>query len=120
MKLIYEDDYGNIYNAGTANYIPRIGDTLMFDEEYFNVTDVVWDVIAETITVHYKENVIRSVKISENNTDRLNAVNNAILALNKRQDESEKKTRALTEQVGSVRKHINQRIKEERKTNADT
>jgi hypothetical protein len=119
MKLIYEDDYGNIYNAGTANQIPRVGDSLMFDEEYFKVTDVVWDVMAETITVHYKENVVRSVGISEN-TGRLNAVNNDIIALNKRQDASEKKTRALTEQVGSVRKHINQRIREERKTNADT
>jgi hypothetical protein len=115
MKLIYEDDYGNIYNAGTANHIPRVGDSLMFDDEYFKVNDVVWDVVAETITVHYKENVVRSVNVSENNTGRLNAVNNAIVALNKRQDASEKKTRALTEQVGSVRKHINQRIQAEKK-----
>lgn len=115
MKLIYEDDYGNIYNAETANQIPRVGDSLVFDEEYFKVTDVVWDVIAETITVHYKENVVRSVKVSEDSTGRHRLLNNAIVALNKRQDESEKKTRALTEQVGTVRKHVNQRIQAERK-----
>ena len=42
-------------------------------------------------------------------------MNNAILSVNKRQDASEKKGRALNEQIGSIRKHINQRIQQEKK-----
>lgn len=115
MKLIYEDDYGNQLKIMDAVHIPRIGESVFINDEYFTVTDVTWDVAENIVTVHYKENVVRSVNVSENNTGRLNAVNNAIVALNKRQDASEKKTRALTEQVGTVRKHVNQRIQAERK-----
>lgn len=115
MKLIYEDDYGNQLRLPDAVHIPRMGESVLVDGEYYKVTDVTWDVSGDSVTVSYKENVVRSVDIAENDTGRLNRVNNAIVALNKRQDASEKKTRALTEQVGSVRKHINQRIQAEKK-----
>ena len=59
--------------------------------------------------------MIRTVQKESNESGRLVEMHNAIIEINKRQDASEKKGRALTEQVGVIRNHINQRIKQEKK-----
>lgn len=117
MKIYYQDEYGEeLYVAYNKNAVPRIGETVVLVQQY-RVKDVIWDAASDDVIVEVTQNLIRASKeISNDNTSgRLTEMNRAIVALGKRQDTAEKKSRMLTEQVVTVRKHINQRIQQERK-----
>ena len=55
---------------------------------------------------------------SADNT-RQNQMHNAIIELTKRQDVTEKKHRAVSDQLGSVKRGINQRIQQDKKDSND-
>jgi len=116
MKIHYQDEYGEeLYVAYNKNAVPRIGETVVLVQEY-RVKDVIWDAASDDVIVEVTQNLIRAAKETNDGTSgRLAEMQRAIMAVNKRQDSSEKKGRMLTEQVVTIRKHINQRIQQERK-----
>lgn len=117
MKIYYQDEYGEeLYTAYNKNAVPRIGETVVIEKEEYRVRDVVWKGDGDDVIVEVTQNLIKAVKEAVDNTSgRLAEMQRAIVAVNKRQDSSEKKGRMLTEQVVTIRKHINQRIQQERK-----
>lgn len=118
MKIYYKDEYDEIlYTAYNKTVVPRVGDSVVLVDEEFRVKRVIWNVEQDDVSVlvTLAENVIKVKEAQDGISGRLAEMHRAILDLSKRQDNTEKKSRALTEQVGSVRKHINQRIQAERK-----
>lgn len=120
MQVRYVDEYGTgLYWGQTTQPIaPVIGDTVIIEEEEYRVKSRTFIPEKDIVVIEVTQNLSTSVKESKNNdSDRLNQMQRAILETNKRQDSIEKKTRAITEQVVTIRKHINQRIQQERKDN---
>lgn len=119
MKIIYEDEYGEtIYQSAQdvpAAQIPTTSDTVVIDDEDWRVKSRVFHVKENTVVVVITQNMIRSKDAASNDSGRLNEMNRVILDLSKRQDASEKKGRMLTEQISTVRKHINTTIRNEKK-----
>lgn len=119
MKIIYEDEYGEtIYQSAQdvpAAQIPTASDTVVIDDEDWRVKSRVFHVKENTVVVVITQNMIRSKDAASNDSGRLNEMNRVILDLSKRQDASEKKGRMLTEQISTVRKHINTTIRNEKK-----
>jgi len=117
MKIHYQDEYGEeLYIAYNKNAVSRIGETVVIDKEEYRVKDVIWDAASDDVIVEVTQNLIRAAKeTSDGTSGRLAEMQRAIVAVNKRQDSNEKKGRMLTEQVVTIRKHINQRIQQERK-----
>ena len=120
MKINYQDEYGEPLYSANADIVPSIGHTVILNSEDYKVRDVVWMVNSNYVIVEVTQNLVRTQQKESNDLGRLNSLHGAILAVNKRQDASEKKSRALNEQIGSIRKHINQRIQQERKIHNDT
>ena len=120
MKIHFQDEYGEILHSMDADVVPRVGEIVMFRDEDYRVKSVIWIIEHGYVIVEVTQNAIRTVQKESDNSARLNDMNNAILAVNKRQDASEKKGRAITEKVTSIRKHINTRIKQEKKDTNDT
>lgn len=117
MKIHYQDEYGeDVYIAYNKNAVPRIGEGCVIDEIEFRVIDVVWIADGDDVVVEVTQDSQRPSKEKKDGSDsRLAEMQRAIIAVNKRQDTTEKKGRMLTEQVVTIRKHINQRIQQERK-----
>jgi len=96
--------------------VPRIGETVVINKEEYRVKDIIWDTASDDVIVEVTQNLIRAAKETTDSTSgRLAEMQRAIVAVTKRQDTTEKKGRMLTEQVVTIRKHINQRIQQERK-----
>ncbi len=115
MKIQYEDEYGETIYTTTADMVPTTGEFIIFRDEEYRVKSVTWVIEYNTIVVVITQNMVKTSAKDDNNSGRLTEISNAILAVGKRQDVSEKKGRALTEQIGTIRKHINQRIQQEKK-----
>lgn len=117
MNIIYEDDYGvEIYSRELLVAIaPQPGDTVVIDEEDYRVKSRTFYPLNETLVVTVTQNMVRSSTTESTDNSRHTQMQNAILALSKRQDASEKKNRALNEQIVTVRKHVNQQIRKDTK-----
>lgn len=115
MQIIYQDEYGEGVYWGQNSHPASIGDTIIVDDEEYRVKSRIFYPQDDKIVITVTQGMIRSAQTESTDSGRLNEVKNAILAINKRQDASEKKGRALNEQIGSIRKHINQRIQQEKK-----
>ena len=119
MVIKYEDEYGtSIFWNNAANSHPaNIGDTVIVDEEAYRVKSRVFYPKEETIVIVVSQGSYRTPVAESSGVDagRLSQLNAAIINTNKRTDAVEKKNRALNEQIVSVRKHINQRIQQDKK-----
>lgn len=119
MKIIYQDEYGEeIYRSQQdipSSTIPNIGDTIVIDDEDWRVAERIFHPKQNTVVIEITQNLFRSQQKTAADTGRLAEMNRAIVELSKRQDSTEKKNRALTEQFVTVRKHINQRIQQDKK-----
>lgn len=114
QELVHEE-----YNVAL---VPRMGDMVWFDEAFY-IEHIVWYPKEKMIQVYLSDTPPTKKKpLAEGKepTVKLDQQQRVLSDITKRLDETEKRTRALSDQVGSVRKHINQRIREERKLNADT
>ena len=113
QELVHEE-----YNVAL---VPRMGDLVWFDEAFY-IEHIVWYPKEQMIQVYLSDTPPAKKKpLAEgvDHTVKLDQQQRSLNDVTKRLNESEKKTRALSDQLGSVRKHINQRIREERKPNAD-
>jgi hypothetical protein len=115
MKIIYEDEYGVDLYEGPSTYPAAVGDSVILNEEEYRIKSRTFYPEQDVIVVTVTQTVIRQAQKEDKTNSRLNEMQNAIVAVTKRQDVSEKKGRALREQIGSVRRHINQRIQQEKK-----
>lgn len=115
MTIIYEDEYGTELYRATSIMLPTIGDSVIISNESYRVVARVMHPEHDTVVISVTQNSVREKLSVTGDTTRLNQLGSAILAINKRQDVSEKKARTLGEQVGAVKKHINQRIQQEKK-----
>jgi hypothetical protein len=121
MKIDYEDEYGNkLYWNSEEDFLPPFpGDTVVIDGQEWFVKSRAFIPQKQTVIVYVAEHVMRTQRPENSETGRLNEMHNVILALNKRQDTTEKRSRALNEQIGSIRKNVNQRIQRENKERKD-
>ena len=115
MKINYHNEYADLIHSVNSDMAPSVGQAVIFEDEEYRVKNVIWMIERDYIIVELTQSMVKSTQKESTDSGRLNQINNAILAVNKRQDASEKKGRALNEQIGSVRKHINQRIQQEKK-----
>jgi len=118
MKIIFEDEYGNrLFDSENLSYIPTIGDSVILVDEEWKIKSRIFDPINSVIVLIVTQNIVRSGQKNTDNTNRLAEMNNAIITLGNDNKRIEKKNRALTEQITSIRKHINNQIQQERKNN---
>jgi len=116
MKIHYEDEYETTLYIVDANNIPSINDQIVIGGNEYTVTSRIFFPEKDGVVIMVTESSA-SEHVAENTSDsgRLNQLNAAIINTNKRVDATDKKNRALGEQVSSVKKHINQRIKQDKK-----
>lgn len=115
MKIVYVDEYGEQVFEMVDGIQPNNGDTIVIDNEDWIVKHRTIYAASNILVVSVTQNLVRSGKQPSSETGRLNEMHSAIISINKRQDVSEKKGRALNEQISSIRKHINTRIQQEKK-----
>jgi len=117
MTIVYKDEYGVGLFWGESSHPANVGDTVIIEEEEFRVKSRIFIPERNEIIIIVSQGFNKSQTPSETSNDngRLNRLSNAILDVNKRLETVEKKGRTLTEQVVSVKKHINQRIQQEKK-----
>jgi hypothetical protein len=116
MNIIYQDEYGTGVYWGASTHPANIGDTVVVDGEEYRVKSRIFYPQEDKIVITVSQGSYRA-PVAESAVDagRLNQLNAAIINTNKRIDATDKKSRAVTEQVGSIRKHINQRIQQDKK-----
>lgn len=109
MNIYYQDEYGEeIFKVGNntqASLLPQLGDTVTVEDEDWRVVSRTFHPEHDTIVVSVTQNQVKTKSVDDVG-DRLSEMQRAIVATNKRQDEGEKKSRFLREQVSSLRSHI--------------
>ena len=119
MTIVYQDEYGTGLYWGKSSHPANVGDTVIIDDEEYRVKSRVFVPEKDDIIITVTQNMLRaSVEESSDNT-RQNQMHNAIIELTKRQDVNEKKHRAVSDQLGSVKRGINQRIQQDKKDSND-
>lgn len=116
MQIIYKDEYGVSLYWGASTYPANIGDTVIIEDEEYRVKSRIFSPVKDEIIIVMTQGTYRA-PVAESSVDagRLNQLNSAIINTNKRIDATDKKNRALNEQLVTVRKHINQRIRQDKK-----
>jgi septal ring factor EnvC (AmiA/AmiB activator) len=116
MNIIYQDEYGSGVYWGASTHPANIGDTVIVDAEEYRVKSRIFYPQEDKIVITVSQGSYRApVAESSSDNGRLNQLNAAIINTNKRIDDTEKKNRALNEQIVSVKKHINRRIQQDKK-----
>jgi septal ring factor EnvC (AmiA/AmiB activator) len=110
MKIIYSDEYGEEIVRVESGNIPTMGDTISIDDEDWKVKSRVFIPKEDSVVIEITQNMVRS-KSSDDNGARLAEMQHAIIAVNKRQDTQDKKSRQLREQIGSVKTYLRNRDK---------
>lgn len=115
MLIIFQDEYEELLRTVHDTMIPRVGDTLLIDsQDEWQVISVTWK--TELSDSQKFERVIISVKPTEDirtpretkvdDSGRLREMSNAIIQINARLDESDKKARLTRDSLSSVRSHV--------------
>jgi septal ring factor EnvC (AmiA/AmiB activator) len=112
MIIHFEDEYGEIVHQMDSDVIPRLGDTVVLDDEYV-VKSITWYPVKNGVVVELVQYVAKQLPAQSKEDGRLTEANRAIMDLSKKQTDLEKKTRNLGEQLASTRKHIKQATKKE-------
>ena len=119
MTIVYQDEYGTGLYWGKSSHPANVGDTVIIEDEEYRVKSRAFFPEKDDIIITVTQNMLRaSVEESSDNT-RQNQMHNAIIELTKRQDVNEKKHRAVSDQLGSVKRGINQRIQQDKKDSND-
>jgi len=113
--IIYKDDYDVELLRGNIGFIPNAGDLIVINDEDWMVVNRVFHPSEDKLEVILKEPARVKVQKESTNSDRLTQLGNSIIGINGRQESMEKKTRMLSEQVSTIRKHINSAIREDKK-----
>ena len=105
MKIYYVDEYGeSIFEQEDPN-VPVIGDTVSFDDEDWKVKSRNFFPKNKSVVIELTQNQVRSKETDEVG-GRLAEMQRAIVEVNKRQDQQDKKSRLLREQMVSVRTYL--------------
>ena len=116
MQIVYQDEYGSGVYWGASTHPASIGDTVIIEDEEYRVKSRIFYPLEDKIIITISQGSYRPpVTESSSDNGRLNQLNAAIIQTNKRIDDTEKKNRALNEQIVSVKKHINRRIQQDKK-----
>jgi hypothetical protein len=114
MKIEYQDEYGITLFQGSS--VPAaVGDIVIIQDEEYRVKSRIFMPMRDAVIVELTQTMIRTPVKENMDPSRLTSMHNAIVATNARQDAVEKRNRALTEEVRTVRKHINAQIQREKK-----
>ncbi len=113
MKIIYQDEYGEDLFTDNNGLIPPKESAVTINEEDYRISG--YHIFPEQgiVIVSVTQNLLRSSEKSENESrGRLKEMQSAIIGVSNRLEATEKKQRNLSEQVTTVRKHINQSIRQ--------
>jgi hypothetical protein len=106
MKIQYEDDFGSaVYIAYNKDAVPRIGESIIFDNEDYRVRDIIWLIEKDEVIVVITQNSIKPQK-EDSESGRLAEVKNAIVTLTKQVATQTKKGKLLSEELVSVRTYL--------------
>lgn len=105
MKIVYEDEYGEVLFKGTSTVLPNSNDPVVLDEVEWFVKSRIFHPEDDTVVIVVAENA-ESENFTEAKDSRLNEMKSAILDLRRRQDKNESKGRLLREQLVSIRSFL--------------
>lgn len=115
MYVIYIDEYGESIYWGSVSYPAQVGDTIMVDGEEYFVKSRLLIPQEDKIIITVTQNIVRSSVAENSDNGRHTQMHNAIIALSKRQDASEKTEKALREKLISTKKNLTRAIKQDKK-----
>lgn len=119
MTIVYKDEYGNGLFWGASTHPANIGDTVIIEDEEYRVKSRIFSPEKDEIIIIVGQGSFRAPVAESADNTRQNQMHNAIIELTKRQDVTEKKHRAVSDQLGSVKRGINQRIQQDKKDSND-
>jgi hypothetical protein len=119
MTIVYKDEYGTGLYWGASTHPAGIGDTVIIEDEEYVVKSRIFMPEKDDVIIIVGQGSVRTPVAEGVGNSRHNQMRNAIIELTKRQDVTEKKHRALTDQVSSVKRGINQRIQQDKKDSDD-
>lgn len=106
MKIHYIDEYETIIYKGTnAGALPRVGDTVCFDDIFF-VKSIVWYPTTETVIIHLDT---EHPDVATNPATKTSVIDQSVkdVALAKKQSaEALKEATNLKRQVFSIRQYL--------------
>jgi hypothetical protein len=117
MNIYFFDEYNtNIYNSTDVEFpvVPVAGDAVNFGQEDWVVKHRIFHYPRGIVIIHLTQELGKPAKVKED-SGRQNDLRRSILELANKQQATDKKVRAVTEQTAVIRKHINQQIVKERK-----
>jgi len=109
MIIHYLDDYEEELLEVESSYMPQVGNSVLIgNTDEWIVQKVIWNADSNIGVVRLKlsEDVRTPRETKVDDSGRLREMSNAIIQINKRLDESDKKARLTRDSLSSVRSHV--------------
>ena len=109
MIIHYLDDYEEELLKVENSYMPQVGNIVLIGNlDEWIVQKVAWDANSNIgiVTLKLSEDVRTPREKKVDDSGRLREMSNAIIQINKRLDESDKKARLTRDSLSSVRSHV--------------
>ena len=109
MIIHYLDDYEEELLKVENSYMPQVGNIVLIgNTDEWIVQKVAWDANSNIgiVTLKLSEDVRTPREKKVDDSGRLREMSNAIIQINKRLDESDKKARLTRDSLSSVRSHV--------------
>ncbi len=119
MIVQYENEYEEVLFSVTTESVPLVGDSVVIDGNEFVVKSRTFYLKENGVSVVLSDYVHNSTVAESKDNTRLNQLNAAIIETTARVKDNEKKTRFIGDQISSVKKHINQQTRQNKKETDD-
>ena len=109
MIIQYLDDYEEELLEVESSYMPQVGNSVLIgNTDEWIVQQVTWNADSNIGVVRLKlsEDIRTPRETKVDDSGRLREMSNAIIQINKRLDESDKKARLTRDSLSSVRSHV--------------
>jgi len=109
MIIQYLDDYEEELLEVESSYMPQVGNSVLIgNTDEWIVQKVTWNADSNIGVVRLKlsEDIRTPRETKVDDSGRLREMSNAIIQINKRLDESDKKARLTRDSLSSVRSHV--------------
>jgi hypothetical protein len=115
MRIYCIDEYESVIYDGESASTPRIGESIFFADNEYKIKDVTWHLGNSTVVISVSQTEDRIVQEKDTSVGRLNEINNAIIALNKKHKTNEEVITNLSDQVSFLKKTLKQKVYQDNK-----
>jgi hypothetical protein len=103
MKVIFVDEYDEVIERLETTVIPRVGETVFVNDDYFYVKEVIWNILFDSVRLVLSE---EKMKEKKETTEAVKSGLDEAFAAQKDATQALKETKSLRNSMADIRQYL--------------